>query len=223
MNSTWFKEKMLLVQAQEADNEITSDSNIIPYSQYLQESQQAVVQDTNSSAQQDSMIISMFEQMSEQMSNQVTNWNKANQETKTVNESLTAKLDRYKECVKTFEQRFNVDLNSREKIIDSQMDDMIWDRNALKQEIDSLKQTFSKHVNEKESLLQTFTVFKKETNEKERKNMDKEIELEKTIKELDNIVYKVGCPNCSLVFGLRMLQAYDWKSLSAHQLCSKIS
>ncbi|GJT78978.1 retrovirus-related pol polyprotein from transposon TNT 1-94 [Tanacetum coccineum] len=29
------------------DNEITSDSNIIPYAQYLQETQQAVVQDTN--------------------------------------------------------------------------------------------------------------------------------------------------------------------------------
>ncbi|GKC72008.1 retrovirus-related pol polyprotein from transposon TNT 1-94, partial [Tanacetum coccineum] len=41
------------------DNEITSDSNIIPYSQYLQESQQVVVQDTNSSSQQDLMIISM--------------------------------------------------------------------------------------------------------------------------------------------------------------------
>nr|GEX30750.1 copia protein [Tanacetum cinerariifolium] len=27
-----------------------------------------------------------------------------------------------------------------------------------------------------------------------------------------------GCPNCSLVFGLRMLQAYDWRSLSAYQL-----
>ncbi|GKB30845.1 integrase, catalytic region, zinc finger, CCHC-type containing protein [Tanacetum coccineum] len=109
------------------DNEITSDSNIISYSQYLQESQQVVVQDTNSSSLQDLMIISMFEQMSEQMSNQATNWNKANQETKTVNESLTAKLERYKERVKTFEQRFNVDLNSREKLINSQMDDMIRD------------------------------------------------------------------------------------------------
>ncbi|GKA88429.1 hypothetical protein Tco_0810193 [Tanacetum coccineum] len=27
-----------------------------------------------------------------------------------------------------------------------------------------------------------------------------------------------GCPNCSVVFGLQMLQAYDWKSLSTHQL-----
>ncbi|GJS37845.1 hypothetical protein Tco_0536227 [Tanacetum coccineum] len=29
------------------DNEISNDSNIIPYSQYLQETQQATVQDTN--------------------------------------------------------------------------------------------------------------------------------------------------------------------------------
>ncbi|GKD16527.1 retrovirus-related pol polyprotein from transposon TNT 1-94 [Tanacetum coccineum] len=43
------------------DNKITSDSNIIPYSQYLQETQQIVVQDTNLYAQQDSMILSMIE------------------------------------------------------------------------------------------------------------------------------------------------------------------
>ncbi|GJR64017.1 hypothetical protein Tco_0144889 [Tanacetum coccineum] len=35
------------------ENEITSDSNIIPYSQYLLETQNVAVQDTNSSAQQD--------------------------------------------------------------------------------------------------------------------------------------------------------------------------
>ncbi|GJW32880.1 hypothetical protein Tco_0052912, partial [Tanacetum coccineum] len=33
----------------------------------------------------------------------------------------------------------------------------------------------------------------------------------------------VGCPNCSLVFGLRMLQAYDRKPLSAHQFRQQIS
>ncbi|GKC11593.1 retrovirus-related pol polyprotein from transposon TNT 1-94 [Tanacetum coccineum] len=63
------------------NSEITSDSNIISYEQCLQEKQNAIVQDTNSSTQQDSMIISMFEQMSEQMSNHVTNWNKVNQKT----------------------------------------------------------------------------------------------------------------------------------------------
>ncbi|GJS91179.1 hypothetical protein Tco_0773815 [Tanacetum coccineum] len=173
-----------------ADNEITSDSNTFCYEQYLQQTQNVIVQDTNSSAQQDSMIMSVFEQLSEKMSNHVTNWDKINQETKTVNESLTAELERYKERVKTLEQRFNVDLNSREKLIDSQMDDMIRNRCALKQEIDSLKQTVSNQVKEKESLLQTF--FKNESEEKENKYMDKEYDLEKKIKELDNIVYKVG-------------------------------
>ncbi|GJV73890.1 retrovirus-related pol polyprotein from transposon TNT 1-94 [Tanacetum coccineum] len=46
------------------DNEITSYSNIIQYSQYLQETQQAAVQDTNLYAQQDSMILSVIEQIS---------------------------------------------------------------------------------------------------------------------------------------------------------------
>ncbi|GJV93724.1 hypothetical protein Tco_1541537 [Tanacetum coccineum] len=43
-----------------------------------------------------------------------------------------------------------------------------------------------------ESLLTTFTVFKKESKEKENKYIDKESDLENKIKELDNIVYKVG-------------------------------
>ncbi|GJV44537.1 reverse transcriptase domain-containing protein [Tanacetum coccineum] len=172
------------------DNEITSDSNIILYSQYLQETQQAAVQDTNLYAQQDSMILSVIEQMSEQMINHVNNWEKANQEKN--NESLTAELERYKERVKTFEQRLNIDLSTREKMIDSQMDDMIKEKLALKQQIDSLEQNLSNQIKEKESLLQTFTVFKNESKEKESKYMDKEIDLEKKIKELDNIVYKVG-------------------------------
>ncbi|GJY82742.1 hypothetical protein Tco_0496118 [Tanacetum coccineum] len=170
------------------DNEITSDSNIIPYSQYLQETQNAVVQDTNSSAHQDAMIMFVFEQMS----NQVTNCNKIDLENNCVNESLTADLERYKERVKTFEQRLNVDLSSHEKLIDSQMDDIIQNKNVLKQEIDLLKKTLSKHVKKKESLLTTHTVFKKESKEKDSKYMDKEIKFKKKIKELDNIVYKVG-------------------------------
>ncbi|GKA87735.1 uncharacterized mitochondrial protein-like protein [Tanacetum coccineum] len=43
------------------NNEIISDSNIISYEQDLQETQNAIVQDTNSSTQQDAMIMSVFE------------------------------------------------------------------------------------------------------------------------------------------------------------------
>ncbi|GJT73555.1 hypothetical protein Tco_1032841, partial [Tanacetum coccineum] len=45
------------------DNEIHNDSNIIPYSQYLQESQDAIIQDTNSSAPNDLLVLSLVEQM----------------------------------------------------------------------------------------------------------------------------------------------------------------
>ncbi|GKA88085.1 hypothetical protein Tco_0809849, partial [Tanacetum coccineum] len=123
--------------------------------------------------------------MSEQMINHVNNWEKANKEQ--YNESLTAEIERYKERVKTFEQRLNIDLSSREKMIDSQMDDMIKEKLALKEQVDSLEQNLSKQIKEKESLLQTFTIFKNESKEKENKYMENEIDLEKKIKELDNI------------------------------------
>ncbi|GKB00288.1 hypothetical protein Tco_0828281 [Tanacetum coccineum] len=113
---------------------------------------------------------------------------KANQEKN--NESVTAELERYKERVKTFEQRLNIDLSTSEKMIDSQMNDMIKEKLSLKKKIDSLEQNLSNQIKEKEYLLQTMTVFKNESKEKENKYMDKEIDLEKKIKELDNIVYK---------------------------------
>ncbi|GJY33600.1 retrovirus-related pol polyprotein from transposon TNT 1-94 [Tanacetum coccineum] len=177
------------------DNEITSDSNIIPYSQYLEETHQAIVQNTNTSAQQNSMILSMFEQMS----NHATNWDKANYESKIVNESLTAELERYKERVKILERRFNVDLSSHEKFIDSQIDDMIRMKNAkfaaFETEIDTLKQTLYKHIKEKESLLTSLNGFKTEFKERESKSIDKVIVLENQNKELENIVrYGVSVP-----------------------------
>ncbi|GJZ10396.1 hypothetical protein Tco_0545155 [Tanacetum coccineum] len=103
------------------------------------------------------------------------------------NESITAELERYKERVKTFEQRLNIDLSSREKMIDSQMDDMIREKLALKEQIDSLEQNLSKQIKENESLFKTFTVFKNESKEKENKYLENEIDMEKEIKELDNI------------------------------------
>ncbi|GKB74600.1 hypothetical protein Tco_0936012 [Tanacetum coccineum] len=160
-------------------NEIHSDSNIIPYSQYLQVSQDAVIQDTNSSALNDLLVLSLVEQITDH----VASLDKENQINKMVNESLTVELERYKERVTIFEQILYVDLNKREKLIDSQMDDLIRNRNAklaaFQQEIDTLKETLSNHVKEKESLSKTLTVFKTESREKESKYIDKEIVLEK--------------------------------------------
>ncbi|GKB44773.1 hypothetical protein Tco_0889715 [Tanacetum coccineum] len=71
------------------------------------------------------------------------------------------------------------------------MDDIIREKNAhfadFKKEINSLKQTLSEQLKEKELLTETFNVLKNESKEKENKNIDKEIALEKKVKELDNI------------------------------------
>nr|GEV39193.1 hypothetical protein [Tanacetum cinerariifolium] len=47
------------------DNEIHSDSNIIPYSQYLQESQNVVIHDTYSFAPNDLLVLSLVDQMAD--------------------------------------------------------------------------------------------------------------------------------------------------------------
>ncbi|GJU06336.1 hypothetical protein Tco_1122766 [Tanacetum coccineum] len=141
-------------------------------------------EDTYSSTQQDAMILSMLEQLS----NQVTNCNKVNKDNLIANESLSTELERYKERVKLLEEKQNIDLSTRKKLI---MDDIIQEKNAqfadFEKEINYLKQTLSEQSNEKELLTKTFNVFKNESKEKEAKNIDKEISLEKKVKELDNI------------------------------------
>ncbi|GKE32148.1 hypothetical protein Tco_1451470, partial [Tanacetum coccineum] len=58
-------------------------------------------------------------------------------------------------------------------------------------EIDRLKQTLSEHLKEKESLMQTVTLLKNDFKKEESRNVDREIALEKKIKQLDNIVFKI--------------------------------
>ncbi|GJV82048.1 retrovirus-related pol polyprotein from transposon TNT 1-94 [Tanacetum coccineum] len=97
------------------ETEITSDRNIIPYSQYVIESQQATVQNFNLSAQQDALILSVIEQLK----TQVVNCTKINLDNKSVNNTLTAKLERYKEQVKVLKRGQNVDLKSNDIVSDS--------------------------------------------------------------------------------------------------------
>ncbi|GJW21356.1 retrovirus-related pol polyprotein from transposon TNT 1-94 [Tanacetum coccineum] len=148
------------------------------------ENEITTVHDTNSSTQQDAMILLVFEQLSQQ----VTNCNKVNKDNLIANESLSAELERYKERVKMLEERYNMDLSSREKLI---IDDIIRDKHAqfanFEKEINSLKQTLSEQLKEKEPLTKTFNVLKNESKEKKAKNIDKQIALEKKVKELDNI------------------------------------
>ncbi|GKD00654.1 retrovirus-related pol polyprotein from transposon TNT 1-94 [Tanacetum coccineum] len=172
--------------------DITSDRNVISYEQYMQQNKNEVVQDTTSSEQQDAMIMFVIEKMS----THVAKCNEVNQENKTVNESLTTELERYKDYVKMFEERQKFKLNDHEKYIDSQMRGIIVNRNAkvadFEKQIQMLKLQFYANAESHKNLSTTVDVLKKETKEKEDKYIEEIMDLEKKKKALDNIVYKMG-------------------------------
>ncbi|GKD98289.1 retrovirus-related pol polyprotein from transposon TNT 1-94, partial [Tanacetum coccineum] len=80
--------------------------------EYVTESQQAAVQNSNSSAQQDALILSVIEQLK----TQVVNCTKINMDNKSVNDTLTAELERYKDQVKVLKEGQNVDLKSHDNV-----------------------------------------------------------------------------------------------------------
>nr|GEV31377.1 hypothetical protein [Tanacetum cinerariifolium] len=103
-----------------------------------------------------------------------------NMDNKSVNDTLTAELERYKEQVKILKEGQNVDLKNKDNISNSC---------AQSVEIDHLKQTLSEHLKEKESLMQTVTLLKNDFKKEKSRNIDREIALEQRIKHLDNIVF----------------------------------
>ncbi|GJW74199.1 hypothetical protein Tco_0133569 [Tanacetum coccineum] len=103
------------------------------------EQSNAAVQNSNSSIQQDALILSVIEQLK----TQVVNCTKINLDNKSINDTLTAELERYKEQLKVLKEGQNVDLQSNDNISDSSA-----------------------------------------------QNIDIDIALEKKIKQLDNIAFK---------------------------------
>nr|GEW64790.1 hypothetical protein [Tanacetum cinerariifolium] len=121
-------------------------------------------------AQQDALILSVIEQLK----TQVVNCTKINQDKKNVNEILTAELERYKDQVRILKEG-----NDFDKASDSCTQTL---------KIDNLKHTLSEHLKEKESLEQMVTLLKKDFQKEEARNIDRELALEKHVKELNNIV-----------------------------------
>nr|GEV15112.1 integrase, catalytic region, zinc finger, CCHC-type, peptidase aspartic, catalytic [Tanacetum cinerariifolium] len=156
----------------QSETEITSDNNIILYSQYVTESQQVAVQNSNPPSQQDALILFVIEQLK----TQVVHCTKINLDNKSFNDTLTVELERYKDQVRSLKKGQNVDLKSKDIILDSC---------AQSVKIDNLKQTLSEHLKEKESLMQTVILFKNDFQKEESRNIDREIALEKQIKELN--------------------------------------
>nr|GEY42329.1 hypothetical protein [Tanacetum cinerariifolium] len=123
-------------------------------------------------AQQDDLILYVIEQLK----TQVVNYTKINQDNKNINVILTAELERYKDQVRILKERNNVDKAS--------------DSYAQSLEIENLKHILFEHLKEKESLEQMVTLLKNDFQKEELRNINRELALEKQVKELNNIVFK---------------------------------
>nr|GEV34180.1 integrase, catalytic region, zinc finger, CCHC-type, peptidase aspartic, catalytic [Tanacetum cinerariifolium] len=134
----------------QSNTEIASDSNIILYSQYMNESQYNTVQNSTLPALQDDLILPVIEQLKTQ-----------------VNELLTAELERYR--------------NQERVLNELKHDDKASTSYEPSQEIESLKHTLSEHLKEKESLEQKITILKNDFQKEESRNIDRELALEKQI------------------------------------------
>ncbi|GJX28203.1 hypothetical protein Tco_0236282 [Tanacetum coccineum] len=135
-----------IVSNNESYDELTSNSNVISYADCMVTIKNDVTQYVSPPAQDNDMILFIIEQMK----SQVQRCNMVNQETKSVNESLTSKLERYKARVKTLEAEHNSKyfLTKREEFLDSEMRRVIVGRNkkveAFKKQVVSL---YLSHIN----------------------------------------------------------------------------
>nr|GFB03126.1 hypothetical protein [Tanacetum cinerariifolium] len=155
----------------ESNTENTSDSNIISYSKYMNESQYNTVQNSTLPALQDDLILSVIEQLK----TQVVNYTKINQENKQVNELLMAELERYR---------------NHERVLKEQMNDNQASTSYEHSlEIETLKHTLSEHLKEKESLTQKITLLKNDFQKEESRNIDRELALEKQALGFQNPCY----------------------------------
>nr|GEY56422.1 Gag-Pol polyprotein [Tanacetum cinerariifolium] len=135
-------------------------------------SEQSTILAQSNIESQDDLILSMIEQLK----TQVVNYTKINQENKKVNELLTAELERYK---------------NQERILKEQINNnQVSTSYENSQEIQTRKHTLSEHLKEKESLTQKITLIKNDFQKEESRNIDRELALEKQVKELNNIVLK---------------------------------
>ncbi|GJW12926.1 hypothetical protein Tco_1578753, partial [Tanacetum coccineum] len=124
----------ILSEVQDHDAEYTSDSNIIPYEQYVKDNAVQIVQSNVSSMPNDALIM-IINDMNEQSAQCVS----ANEQNKVVNESLTAELARYKEK----EELLKKELHS----VKMQLNSTINHNKLIKEEVTTLKQDFKQKEN----------------------------------------------------------------------------
>ncbi|GKC01122.1 retrovirus-related pol polyprotein from transposon TNT 1-94 [Tanacetum coccineum] len=219
-DSDYFKDKMLLMQAQEsgavldeeqslflAGEQVTNvdddvdDSpetdlalNVGQYPFYdeagMWKTTKNFVVQCNVSSVRNDALMSILDEMHEQG----VQSRLANKPDMVVNDSVTSELARYKELVGEYEKRAKFELTDRERKIDEQMRIIISDRNrketSLKSELHSAQILLSSTVDHYKSKTEEVTFLKKDFKQKEDKFLEEFLDLKKLKDKIEDILYK---------------------------------
>ncbi|GKA81363.1 hypothetical protein Tco_0788055 [Tanacetum coccineum] len=159
------------------DADYTSDSNIIPYDQYVEDNEEHVVQSNVSSVRNDALM-SILDEMHEQG----VQSRSANKQVKVVNDTLTfINLRDIRKTVGVYEQRAKFELTDRERKIDEQMRIIISDRNrketSLKSELHSAQLQLRSTLNHHKIVREEAIILKKDFKQKEDKFLEEFLDI----------------------------------------------
>ncbi|GKB41202.1 hypothetical protein Tco_0886144 [Tanacetum coccineum] len=163
-------------EVHEMHADYTSDSNMIPYDQYVKDNAVTIVQSNVSSVPNDSymMILNGIYKPSAQCGSVPTQNN-------VVDNSLTAELATYKEQVELYERRAKFEMTEREQKINEQLRIVIADRNRkeenLKRELHSVKLQLSSTINHNNLIVEEVTSLKKNFKQKENKYLEEFLDM----------------------------------------------
>ncbi|GJW18855.1 retrovirus-related pol polyprotein from transposon TNT 1-94 [Tanacetum coccineum] len=173
----------------DSDADYTSNSNIIPYDQYVEDNEDHVVQRNVSSVRNDALM-SILDEMHEQG----VQSRLANKPDKIIKDSVASELARYKELVGEYEKRAKFELTDRERKIDEQMRIIISDRNrketSLKSELHSAQILLSSTVGHYKSKTEEVIILKKDFKQKEDKFLEEFLDIKRLKDKIEDRLYK---------------------------------
>ncbi|GJY70785.1 retrovirus-related pol polyprotein from transposon TNT 1-94 [Tanacetum coccineum] len=159
----------------------TSDSNMIPYDQYVKDNAVPVVQSNVSFVPNDAYMMILNDIYEPSQNNVVDN-------------SLTAELATYKEQVELYKRRAKFELTEREQKIDEQLRIVITDRNrkeeSLKRELHSVKLQLTSTINHNKSMVEEVTSLKKDFKQKENKYLEEFLDMKALKEKVEDKLYK---------------------------------
>ncbi|GJQ90510.1 hypothetical protein Tco_0001649 [Tanacetum coccineum] len=167
----------------------TSDSNMIPYEQYVKDNTVPVVQSNVSSVPNNAymMIFNDMHKLHAQPVSVITR-------NTVVDNSLTVELATYKEQVELYERRARFELTEREQKIDEQLRIVITDRNTkeetLKKERHSVKMQLSSTINHNKLMVEEVTSLKNDFKQKENKYLEEFLDMKALKEKVKDKLYK---------------------------------